>query len=106
MRVESVLAVAKVQVSLSLLALAIRSLRRPLIPQGPSQTKGNFGGDHWLGFTRLTRVPIDRVLIDFSLLSKEEKAWLDAHNEECRRDLLPLLQGKEDKEAREFLRRC
>ncbi|KZS98318.1 Creatinase/aminopeptidase [Sistotremastrum niveocremeum HHB9708] len=73
------------------------------------QTKGNFQGDVWLGFKRFTQVPIQTKMVRASMLSKEEKQWIKAggsssdHNEECRRNLEPLL--KDDKRALKWLRR-
>jgi Xaa-Pro aminopeptidase len=47
-------------------ALAVRRMR----------TKREFGGDIWLGFERLTCVPIQTKMVKETMLSKEEKAWL------------------------------
>jgi Xaa-Pro aminopeptidase len=47
-------------------ALAVRRMR----------TKREFGGDIWLGFERLTCVPIQTKMVKEAMLSKEEKAWL------------------------------
>lgn len=40
------------------------------------QTKGEFNGDVWLGFERLTCVPIQTRMVKESMLTKEEKQWL------------------------------
>lgn len=37
----------------------------------PSSKKG------WLEYDRLTKVPIDKRLVDFSLLTKSETEWLN-----------------------------
>ena len=42
----------------------------------PPQTRGEFNGDIWLGFERLTCVPIQTRMVKESMLSKEEKTWL------------------------------
>jgi Xaa-Pro aminopeptidase len=40
------------------------------------QTKRAFGGDIWLGFERLTCVPIQTRMVNKSMLSKEEIRWI------------------------------
>ncbi|MEL6690290.1 MAG: aminopeptidase P family protein [Pseudomonadota bacterium] len=47
------------------------------------------GGDarDFLSFETLTYVPIDRRLIVASMLSREERAWIDAYHMECARRL-------------------
>lgn len=57
----------------------------------------------WLGFERLTRVPIDRRLVNFSLLTKEESAWLREHNHKVKTDLLSFVQH--DARAVKWLKR-
>jgi hypothetical protein len=47
-------------------ALAVRRVK----------TKREFNGDIWLGFERLTVVPIQTKMVKDTMLSKEEKAWL------------------------------
>lgn len=41
-----------------------------------SQTKNQFNGDVWLGFERLTCVPIQTKMVKDVMLSKEERQWL------------------------------
>jgi len=67
------------------------------------QTKGQFGGNVWLGFERLTHVPIQTKMVKMELLTKEEKAWLKNHNAQCRLRLAPLLS--DDKRAQRWIRR-
>ncbi|KAJ7068591.1 peptidase M24, structural domain-containing protein [Mycena amicta] len=67
------------------------------------QTHREFGGDIWMGFERCTMVPIQTKLVDFSLLSKEEKKWLKAHNKLCYKKLRPLLREVGDKRAEKLL---
>jgi Xaa-Pro aminopeptidase len=50
-------------------------------------------------FETLTLAPIDARLIDSSLMTPEEIAWLDAYHARVRREIAPLL----DKPAREWL---
>ncbi|ODS99804.1 MAG: X-Pro aminopeptidase [Erythrobacter sp. SCN 62-14] len=47
----------------------------------------------YLGFETLTFVPIDRTLIEKSLLTAEECAWLDAYHARVRELIAPLLTG-------------
>ncbi|MDC8755490.1 aminopeptidase P family protein [Erythrobacter sp. sf7] len=49
----------------------------------------------YLGFETLTFVPIDRKLIEKSLLTTEEVAWMDAYHAKVRELLSPLLEGEE-----------
>ena len=67
------------------------------------KTRRQWGGRRWLGFERLTQVPIDSRLVDFSLLTKAERRWLADHNKACCDALLPEL--KDDKRARRWLKR-
>ncbi|KAF8530500.1 Creatinase aminopeptidase [Hysterangium stoloniferum] len=67
------------------------------------QTKHQFQGNIWLGFERLTVVPIQVKMIKAALLSKEERAWVRNHNEECRQKLEPLL--RDDSRALRWLRK-
>lgn len=47
----------------------------------------------YLGFETLTFVPLDRKLIDTSLLTADEIAWVDAYHARVRELLSPLLSG-------------
>ncbi|AUX68670.1 X-Pro aminopeptidase [Porphyrobacter sp. HT-58-2] len=47
----------------------------------------------YLGFETLTFVPLDRRLIDKSLLTAEEVAWVDAYHAQVREVLRPRLTG-------------
>jgi Xaa-Pro aminopeptidase len=58
----------------------------------------------WLGFERLTRVPIQASLVDFKLLSKAEAQWLKAHNDLCKSVLLPELNRLKDRRAIKWLK--
>ncbi|KAI6037564.1 Creatinase aminopeptidase [Pisolithus marmoratus] len=69
----------------------------------PVRTKGEFNGDIWLGFERLTCVPIQTRMVKENMLTKEEKQWLKDHNKKCLERLEPLL--KEDKRALKWLKR-
>lgn len=67
------------------------------------RTKGEFNGDIWLGFERLTCVPIQTRMVKENMLTKEEKQWLKDHNKKCLERLEPYL--KEDKRALKWLKR-
>ncbi len=47
----------------------------------------------WLGFETLTLVPIDRTLVDRSLLSEAEIAWWNRYHAKVREVLAPQLEG-------------
>jgi Xaa-Pro aminopeptidase len=49
----------------------------------------------YLGFETLTFVPLDRRLIDKSLLTAEEIAWVDGYHAQVRAILSPQLEGDE-----------
>jgi hypothetical protein len=53
--------------------------------------------------TSVYKVPIQSKLVDFSLLTKEETAWLEAHNKLCYEKLRPLLKKAGDKRAAALL---
>ncbi|EJF65620.1 Creatinase/aminopeptidase [Dichomitus squalens] len=74
-------------------ALAVRRVK----------TKGQFNGDIWLGFERLTVVPIQTKMVKEVMLSKEERQWLKDHNRRCLELLEPFL--RDDKRALRYLRR-
>ena len=58
------------------------------------------GGDRpMLGFETLTMAPIDRRLIEVSLLTADERAWMDAYHAEVLVKVGPLMDG----EARKWL---
>ncbi|ESK89285.1 putative aminopeptidase cytoplasmic [Moniliophthora roreri MCA 2997] len=67
------------------------------------KTKGNFNGDVWLGFERLTCVPVDVRMVKKKLMTKTERVWLKEHNETCLEKLSPLL--KDDQVATAWLKR-
>jgi len=51
------------------------------------------GEGAFLGFATLTHVPIDRRLIDETLLDAGERGWIDAYHAQVRAVLAPLLDG-------------
>jgi len=52
------------------------------------------GGDDrpMLDFETLTFVPLDRRLIDLSVLSNDERAWIDAYHSDTLRKIGPRLE--------------
>ena len=52
------------------------------------------GEGDWLGFEPLTFVPIDRTLVDRSLLTGEEIAWWNDYHAKTRDILAPQLEGE------------
>ena len=46
-----------------------------------------------LGFENVTRVPLDRRLIDEAMLSSDERAWINAYHALVRKDLGPFLDA-------------
>ena len=72
MRLESALVVRRVQVSVP----RARGRCVEADYRSPTQTKGQFNGDVWLGFERLTCVPIQTKMVREVMLSKEERQWL------------------------------
>ncbi|MCO5558378.1 hypothetical protein L7F22_011960 [Adiantum nelumboides] len=58
-------------------------------------TEFNFGDKGYLSFEHITWVPYQQKLIDESLLSGEEKHWVDTYHQECRKHLSPLVSGSD-----------
>ena len=52
------------------------------------------GEGDWLGFEPLTFVPIDRTLVDRSLLTEDEIAWWNDYHAKTRELLAPQLDGE------------
>jgi Xaa-Pro aminopeptidase len=67
------------------------------------RTKHTDAEHSWLGFERLTCVPIQTRMVQENMLSKEEKEWLREHNYACLKALEGLL--RDDKRALKWLRR-
>ncbi|SCV70037.1 BQ2448_1431 [Microbotryum intermedium] len=68
------------------------------------KTRREFGDKKWLGFERVTMVPIQSTkLVNYGLLTQDEKKWLKQHNDHIRATLVPLLKG--DKRAIDWLKR-
>lgn len=67
------------------------------------RTKHTDPEQSWLGFERLTCVPIQTRMVLENMLSKEEKEWIRDHNRACVNALENHL--KDDKRALKWLRR-
>lgn len=59
----------------------------------------------WLGWERLTQVPIQSSLVDWSLMSKAEIRWLNDHNKSVEEAIMPQLTEDQDGPARDWLKR-
>ncbi|KIP01838.1 hypothetical protein PHLGIDRAFT_32417 [Phlebiopsis gigantea 11061_1 CR5-6] len=68
-----------------------------------ANTPNNFGNKGYLGFERLTMCPMHKNLMDTTLLSASERAWLDAYHAEVLAKVSPYL--KNDSRALEWLQR-
>lgn len=52
---------------------------------------GEFGGRAFYGFERLTHIPIQKRLMDLSLLTEAEVAWVDTYHREVWERVGPLM---------------
>lgn len=59
----------------------------------------------YLGFETLTYVPLDRCLIEKSLLTQAEVAWVDRYHEKVRALLVPQLEGDDFADDRAWVER-
>jgi len=60
----------------------------------PAKTPNNFGGNY-LTFEHITYVPLDKTLIDVSMLSEKEKLWINNYHNECMQKVGKLLDANE-----------
>ncbi|KAL0070038.1 hypothetical protein AAF712_002935 [Marasmius tenuissimus] len=56
--------------------------------------KRQHGGKTWLGFERLTCVPIQTKMVKENMLNKEEKQWLKRHNQRERSESTEVAQAR------------
>ncbi|KAG6873904.1 hypothetical protein C0995_009683 [Termitomyces sp. Mi166 len=68
-----------------------------------AKTPNNFGDKGYLGFEVVTMCPISKKLIDTSLLTVDERKWLDAYHAQTWEKVSPLLQN--DEKALKWLER-
>ena len=64
---------------------------------------GEFAGKSFLGFKRLTQIPIQKKMIDIDLLTDDEINWLNVYHAEVRENIYPLLQSER---ARKWMERA
>ena len=57
----------------------------------PAKTPNNFGDKGYLTFEHLTMCPIQVSLIDASLLTQDEKDWINNYHDEVLAKVAPLL---------------
>ncbi|KAK4249640.1 peptidase M24, structural domain-containing protein [Corynascus novoguineensis] len=69
------------------------------------KTEHSFGDKPFLGFEHVTMVPYCRRLIDETLLTAEEKAWLNRSNEVIREKMKGRFEGDEHALTRAWLER-
>ncbi|SPQ22717.1 bc1f0ce7-2f29-46ac-836b-763ee931995f [Thermothielavioides terrestris] len=69
------------------------------------KTEHSFGDKPFLGFEHVTMVPYCRRLIDESLLTADEKAWLNESNRRIREVMQGRFEGDEGALARAWLER-
>lgn len=60
-----------------------------------AKTENNFGGTAFYGFENITMVPYCRKLVDLSLLSLDEKSWINARNAETLEKIQDLVSNDE-----------
>ena len=58
---------------------------------------GTFGGCGFLGFKRLTHIPIQKKMIVIELLSDIELKWLNDYHQEIKEKVTPYLTSIESK---------
>ncbi|KAJ3382775.1 hypothetical protein HDU84_004056 [Entophlyctis sp. JEL0112] len=84
-------------------AFGIRIENVMVVKDVTSEIENNFGGKGWLGFESLTVAPISTKLVDLSLLTEEERIWLNRYHEDVHAKLAPLLQSPDDADALNWL---
>ncbi|KAI0316094.1 Creatinase/aminopeptidase [Amylostereum chailletii] len=70
-----------------------------------ARTPNNFGGKGFLRFEHVTMCPIHKKLVDETLLTREERAWLDGYHAEVWEKVAPLLT-KDERALRWLEREC
>ncbi|KAF9226237.1 Creatinase/aminopeptidase [Gyrodon lividus] len=70
-----------------------------------AQTPNNFGNGY-LGFERVTMCPIQTSLVDFAVLTAEEKKWLNEYHAEVERKVGPLLRGRDERALAWLKKQC
>lgn len=70
----------------------------------PAKTPNNFGNKGYLTFEHLTMCPIQVSLVDASLLTKEDKEWLNSYHDEVLQKVGPLIEKVGDDRALNWLK--
>lgn len=70
-----------------------------------AQTPNNFGDKGYLAFENFTTVPIQTSLIDLSLLSPQERDWLNSYHVDVLAKLTPEIEAYGDARALAYLKR-
>ncbi|KAL1412078.1 hypothetical protein Q8F55_003075 [Vanrija albida] len=70
-----------------------------------AQTPNNFGNKGFLEFENFTVVPIQTKLIDQSLISPDERTWINAYHDEVLLKVAPELEAYGDERALAWLKR-
>ena len=58
-------------------------------------TESQFGGVQYLGFEHITYVPFQKNMMETSLMSPAEIAWVNNYHQECFDKVSPLLVGQD-----------
>ena len=58
----------------------------------------SFGGNGFLGFEKLTHIPIQQKLIDFKMFTQSEKDWLNKYNQDIREKVLAIVKDDKTKQ--------
>ena len=74
-----------------------------LVAVEEAETKHRFGNQKYFRFRKLTLAPLQRALIDVSLLTPAEADWVDAYHAAVRRAVLPRLKAAGDEATAEWL---
>jgi Xaa-Pro aminopeptidase len=64
----------------------------------PRIDKGSYAGREFLGFEKLTHIPIQHKCLEFDLLTNEEIKWLDVYHKEIHDKVLPYIQTNRAKQ--------
>ena len=66
-----------------------------LLIVAPRHDIESFSGRGFLGFEKLTMIPIQHKCMDFDLLTPTEINWIDMYHAEIREKVAPLVKSKE-----------
>lgn len=70
-----------------------------------AKTTNDFGGKGYLCFEHLTLCPIQISLVDVTLLTEDERAWLNAYHDETLEKVGPLLEKAGDELGLKWLKK-